>query len=105
MPKGFTGVYVGQVDFYGGQTHGSDSVTQGVAGVGVGSGVDEDAIGPGVGFVDVVNEDTLVVGLVDAEGGLRRGRELFHLLINLRQRQSAIHPWLSHPQQIQIWAV
>jgi hypothetical protein len=36
--------------------------------------------------------------LVDAEAGLGRGREFCQLLINLRQRQTTIHPWLPHSQ-------
>lgn len=85
MAKRFTGMNVREVNFNGGQPDGSDGIAQGVAGVGIRPRVDENAIGPGAGFVDMVNEDTFMVGLVDAEREVDRGRGLFQFLVNLRQ--------------------
>jgi len=66
MPELLASVDVGEVDFDGGQTNGRDGVADGIAVMGVSTGVDDQTIGPANRLVDGVNDGPLVVRLEGA---------------------------------------
>jgi len=55
------------MDLHGRQAHGGDGVADGIAVMGVGTGVDHQAIGPGGRLVDGLDDGPLVIGLDDAQ--------------------------------------
>ena len=59
---------VGDVDFYGWDVNCGNSICEGDAGVGVGSGIDDDAIGLSFALVEVVDKFSFYIALVGLQG-------------------------------------
>ena len=64
LPEGFSCVHVGDVDLHGGDGNGFQGVQNGHGGMGIGGGVDDDAVHLAVCPLDFVHNVPLVVGLV-----------------------------------------
>ena len=105
MPEFLPGIYIGQVDLHRRQTHRLQGVQNGHAGVGIGGGVDDDAVHLPVGPLDLVHNGPLVVGLEQlhlsaalvcrlADKGLQGSKVLL-----------AIDIGLPNAQHVQVWAV
>ena len=66
MAEGFPLAEVGEVDLHGGNADGQEGVQEGYAGVGVGGGIEDDAVVDSPGGLDLVYQVSLVVGLVNS---------------------------------------
>lgn len=105
VAEGFAGFDVGEVDFDGGEIDGGDGVAEGVAVVGEGAGVDEEAVGPGAGVVDGVDEDAFVVGLLVAEFGVVLGGEGGELLVDVGEGEVAVDVGFTGAEKVEVGAV
>ena len=63
----FAGVDVGEVHLDGGEPHGFQGVEDGDGGVGVGGGVEDDAVGGAVGALDLRDDVSFAVGLEECD--------------------------------------
>ena len=72
VAEGLAGVNVGNVHFYKGQRYAAEGVADGDAGVGVGTGVDDDAAGIAAGGVDALDDGAFAVALEVLQGDAQR---------------------------------
>ena len=97
--------HIADVHLGGGQVHGLQRVQNGNAGVGVGAGVDDDAVVEAQGALDGVHQAALVVGLVElglyADGGAAFLYKVDHALIV----HGAVDARLPHTQHVQVRSV
>ena len=101
-PKRFPPGYVGNVYFDGGNAHGLDGIKQRDAGVSVGAGIDDDAVGIAIGLLDAVDQGALVVALEKIDRNAPclgvRGDFLQEVAVGL----AAVDPRLADPKHIQV---
>lgn len=105
MTKFFTGMDIGEMNFYGRNFDARDGVAQGDAGVGIGGGVQNDGVEYPLGLLNPRNQFALHVRLSEvnfrsqlpgpfADGGL-----------DVRQGGPAIDIRLALAEEIEIWPV
>ena len=105
MAEGFAGVDVGEVNFDRGQGNRSECVAQGVAVVGEGAGVDEDATGPLTRLVDGVNQLAFVVGLQETQLDALFLSGFLQALVNVVQGVMTVDIRLTFAEQVEVRAV
>lgn len=105
MTKFLAGLGVGEVALDGRQADGADGVTQGNGGVGVATGVDDDARRPRPRFVQGINQRAFVIGLKCPHFEAERFAFGFERGVNIGQRRRAIHLRLARAEQVEVGAV
>ena len=63
LPEGLPLAHIGDMHFHGGKTHCFQSIQNGDGGMGIGGGVDDDAVKPAVGCLNLINDCAFVIGL------------------------------------------
>ena len=63
LPKRLSGIHIGDVNLHSGNGYRFQGIQNGNGGVGVGSGVDDDAANLTKGLLDLIHKDTFVIGL------------------------------------------
>jgi len=105
VPEDLAFVDVGHVDLDGGEGDGLQRVENGDAGVGVGGGVDHDAVKASVGGLNRVDDRAFVVGL----HALRLDALLYAYFLDVFEQRRIILPAvyirLAHTEHIDIRAV
>lgn len=96
---------VGDVNFYRRNPNGFHSVQQRDGGVGVGSRIDDDAVCVFVAGLDLVDEVTFVVALVDLDVDAARLRVVFDQRAEIGVGGAAVDVWLADAEHIEIWPV
>ncbi len=100
MAKRFPSIDIAQVDFNRGDGHCGDRISKGDAGVGIGSGVDQDALMMIKGSVDSINQGSFVVGLEESNFDLKGLGFRLQGTINVIQRRCAIDTGFALAEEI-----
>ena len=104
VPKGFSGMYIGDMHFYRRSRNAGNGVSQGYRRMGVGACIQYDAVFGKPFFMQLVEQGALGIGLEIAEGStaLESIAQIAHVgFKSLR----TVDFGLSNPQQIEVGAV
>ena len=97
--------HIGDVDLHGGQGDRLQGVQDGHAGVGIGGGVDDDAVLLPISLLDLVHNGPLVVGLEDLHVDALLGAGVLHQLHQGGVVGLAVEVGLPNAQHVQVGAV
>ena len=67
FPEFITGIRIGDVDFHRGKSHCLQRVQNGDAGMGIGTGIDHNAVGFAVRLLDGIHQIPFMIGLVQGD--------------------------------------
>lgn len=106
MAKRFAGVDVGQMDFDEGNRDGSQSITQGHAGMGITAGIEDDEADVlRAGRLHAIDQLTLVIALEAFQPDTAGTGTAFHGGMNVGQRGAAVNFRLAGTEKIQVRTV
>ena len=105
MTEGFPLVDVAEMHLHRRQSHGLQRVQNGYAGVGVGGGVDDDAVRLAQRALDDVHQHALMVGLKALHFDAFPGADLPDKRFQIGKGLPTINIRLPNAQQVQVWTV
>ena len=105
MAKGFPGMGVAEMQLHIGDRNPQQGIPQSDRGVGMSPGIDQDALAPPHGLVNLLHQGPLEIALKAIQGHVGRLRFGLQVLLDRRQGAASIDSRLPLAQQIQIGSV
>ena len=100
-----TGMHIAKMYFYGWKANCAQGICDRNTGVCVSPCIDDDGISPVTRIVDLVNQHTFVVALLDSHLTANPLAFLHNQLVELVKGHRAVDIWFPHTEEVQVWSV